>query len=359
MKLKVNGISVTDVNGRPSRGQLERAEQIRRSPNLIPFIVFFLAFVKWMARGRDPEEGSVEVQFDPVDGASPAELGTLVDNTADMRDITATLVDLAVRGFIRIEETAQSEILGLGEHAEYIIHIVKKHAEWIGLRPHEIRVLGALSSASPFDPFTVLVSQLRNTFPRALPGIRDGIFDSLVSRGYYRERPDEVRTRWIANAGIIAAIGYGLSTLGERMMWVTFAPDAFMTAGLASAAIVVAFGWVMPARTVDGARARAAALGFKEFLGRVDSDRYKKIATPPESFERFLPYAMAFGVETKWAGTFAQALEPLVRNQPNWYTGIRGPFTQVSLVESLGGMSRAAGISISSGSRWWESNAGG
>jgi len=182
VKLKVNGISVTDVNGRPSRGQLERAEQIRRSPNLIPFIVFFLAFVKWMARGRDPEEGSVEVQFDPVDGASPAELGTLVDNTADMRDITATLVDLAVRGFIRIEETAQSEILGLGEHAEYIIHIVKKHAEWIGLRPHEIRVLGALSSASPFDPFTVAI--LKDTIAQ-FPTFSEGFGYAL------RTLPDE------------------------------------------------------------------------------------------------------------------------------------------------------------------------
>jgi hypothetical protein len=346
------------ITPRPSEQGEKLAGLVRRSPTLIPFIVFFFAFIQWLRRGRDPEEGSVEVQFDPVDGASPAELGALVDNTANVRGISSTLVDLAVRGFIRIEETAQSKILGLGENAEYIIHIVKKQAEWIGLKPHEIRVLGAVSSASPFDPYTVLVSQLRNTFPRALPRIRDGIFDTLLSRGYYRERPDEVRKRWIAIAGIIALVGYGLAKLGDQMKWVTIAPYTLLTAGVASAVIVLAFGLIMPARTVAGARARGAALGFKEFLGRVESDRYKKMITSPEMFERFLPYAMAFGVEKQWAGTFARAFEVLYKNPPSWYTSTGGNFTALSLSEGVSGMSKAAGISISSGSRWWQSNAG-
>ena len=59
-----------------------------------------------------------------------------------------------------------------------------------------------------------------------------------------------------------------------------------------------------PARTVAGARAREAALGFKEFLSRVESERYKAMITSPEMFERFLPYAMAFGVADKWARAF-------------------------------------------------------
>ena len=42
-------------------------------------------------------------------------------------------------------------------------------------------------------------------------------------------------------------------------------------------------------------------LGFKEFLSRVESGRYRKIITSPELFERFLPYAMAFRVEKNWA----------------------------------------------------------
>jgi uncharacterized membrane protein YgcG len=327
----------------------------RRSPMLIPFIVFFVAFMKWLTRGRDPEEESVEVQFEPVDGASPAELGTLIDNTADLRDVTSTLVDLAVRGFVRIEETAQSRILGLGEHAEYIIHIVKKHAEWIGLKPHEIRYLGALSSASPFDPFTVLVSQMRTTFPQALPRIRDGIFESLVSRGYYRERPDTVRTKWIMAAITIAFIGIGLAMLSEQMAWEMFAADAFVTAGIASGIIVLAFGLIMPARTADGVRARGAALGFKEFLDRVESDHYKKTPMSPEMFERFLPYAIAFGVEGKWA----KAFEGIYHNQPTWYTSSSGDYSPLGFSNSMTRLSSSATTHMSWGLGSAHSGSGG
>jgi hypothetical protein len=315
---------------------------VRRSPMLLPFVVFFLAFVKWMKRGLNPEEGSIQVEFEPVDGASAAELGALVDSSVDVRDVTSTLVDLAVRGYIRIEETAQSKIMGLGDHAEYIIHIVRKHAEWIGLKPHEIRVLGAVSSASPHDPFNVLVSQLRSTFPSALPRIRDGVFDSLVARGYYRERPDELRRKWIGLALILASLGYGLAKLGEAMMWVTFAPDAVLTAGVASGIIVLAFGLIMSTRTLAGVRARASALGFREFLSRVESERYKKMITSPEMFDRLLPYAIAFGLEKKWTSTFASTFETIARHQPEWYTSDAGTFNPFGLSHSMRGPSGTA-----------------
>jgi hypothetical protein len=313
-----------------------------------------LAFLKWMKRGIDPEEGSIQVEFEPVDGASPAELGTLVDNSVDMRDVTSTLVDLAVRGYIRIEETAQSRILGLGEHAEYIIHIIKKHAEWTGLKPHEIRVLGAVSSASPFDPFNVLLSQLRDTFPTALPRIRDGVFDSLVSRGYYRERPDEVRRKWIGLAILLASAGYGLAKLGETMTWVTFAPDAVLIAGVASGVIVLAFGLIMSTRTLAGVRARSSALGFREFLSRVESERYKKMITSPEMFDRLLPYAMAFGLDKKWAGTFASTFEIIARKPPDWYTSDSGSFSPFGLSYSMGATRGAAARGMFWKSIAWE-----
>jgi hypothetical protein len=56
------------------------------------------------------------------------------------------------------------------------------------------------------------------------------------------------------------------------------------------------FAQIMPARSIEGARAREATLGFKEFLSRVEEERMKKMITSPEMFEHFLPYAMAFGV---------------------------------------------------------------
>jgi uncharacterized membrane protein len=168
-----------------------------------------------------------------------------------------------------------------------------------------------------------------------------------------------VRKKWIVVAMIIASIGYGLATLSERMMWVTFAPGAFMSAGVASGIIVLAFGLIMPARTAAGARARGAALGFKEFLDRVESDRYKKMTMSPEMFERFLPYAMAFGVEGKWA----RAFEGIYRNQPNWYTSSSGDYSALGFSKSMSNLSSAAAThmswDLSSGSSGSGSGGGG
>ena len=53
------------------------------------------------------------MQYEPPDNLTPAECGTLVDNSVDMRDITATLVDLAVKGYLTIEHQDDNPPLGI------------------------------------------------------------------------------------------------------------------------------------------------------------------------------------------------------------------------------------------------------
>jgi uncharacterized membrane protein len=111
---------------------------------------------------------------------------------------------------------------------------------------------------------------------------------------------------------------------------------------------ILGFGIFMPARTMKGARALERVLGFEEFLERVESDRYKRMITSPEMFERFLPYAMAFGVEKKWAAAF----EGMYTQPPDWYRGQwQGGFRPVFFVHSMGHMSSMAGTAMSSGPR--------
>ena len=62
------------------------------------------------------------MQYEPADSLTPAEAGTLMDESADMRDITATVVDLAVRGHLRIEERDEKVLLGLMNKKEYVFH---------------------------------------------------------------------------------------------------------------------------------------------------------------------------------------------------------------------------------------------
>jgi uncharacterized membrane protein len=332
------------ITSRPSEAQTKLAAVTQWSPVLIPLIVFFLVFRTWQKRGRDPKEGSTAVRYEPVEGASPAELGTLVDNTAHMPDITATLVDLAVRGFIRIEEVTESRLFGLSKSTDYIIHIIRDRSDWTSLKPHEQRYLEALSDASPTDGYEVKVSDLQNKFYTSLPKIRNAIYDNLVLNGYYVHRPDKVKGQWTGLAFLVAILGGGLTVLAVKQMWVMVSPIALVAAAVVSAIIVFVFAQIMPARTVDGARAREATLGFKEFLGRVESERYRQMITSPQMFERYLPFAMAFGVGEKWA----KAFQDIYREPPTWYVGGTGHFNTVNFASSIGDMSSAAASSMSS-----------
>jgi hypothetical protein len=332
------------ISSRPSETQVRLAAVAQWCPLLIPLIVFVVAFKAWEKNGRDPEEGSFVVRYEPVEGVSPAELGTLVDNRADMEDITATLVDLAVRGFIRIEEVTESHLLGLSKSTDYILHILRERSQWTGLKPHEERYLAALTTLAPIGESSVKVSELRNKFYSYLPTIRNAIYDTLLSSGFYRERPDKVKGKWVAFAVLSALLGVGLGVVATKMMWLMISPFALISAGVLSTIILFVFAQIMPARTIAGARAREAALGFKEFLSRVEEERMKKMITSPEMFERFLPYAMAFGVADKWA----KAFEDIYREPPTWYVGGSGQFSASSFSHSISDMSSAAASSMSS-----------
>jgi uncharacterized membrane protein len=284
------------------------------------------------------------VQYAPVEGLSPAESGTLVDNKADMQDITATLVDLAVRGFIRIEEITESHLLGLSKSKDYILHLLGDPSRWTSLKQHEQRYLEKLGELAPIGESSVRISEMRNKFYGALPKIRDAIYEELVSAGYYLERPDTTQAKWGGLALFIGAAGTGLTILAVKSALVMISPVILIAATAVSTVIMFIFAGLMPARTETGARAREATLGFKEFLDRVDSERYKRMITSPQMFEKFLPYAMAFGVEDKWATAF----EDIYREPPTWYVGGTGPFNASSFSHSISDMSSAASSSMAS-----------
>src|SRR5262249_47014260 len=122
-------------------------------------------------------------------------------------------------------------------------------------------------------------------------------------------------------------------------------PGTLFAAGALSGAVILAFSWIMPARTVEGARALEGVLGFEEFLARVESDRFERVVKTPEMFEKFLPFAMALGVEHKRAPAF----EGICNKPPDWYQGSSfGTFGPRVFVDRLGGMSQAAAVVMAS-----------
>jgi uncharacterized membrane protein YgcG len=312
-------------------------------PLAFPLLVFFGMLALWSRYGRDPRSLPIAVRYEPPGDLSPAEAGTLIDHSVDMRDVTATIVDLAVRGFLKIEEVQESQLLGLLHSNDYRFHLLKPEAEWSGLTTHEERVLRGMFGGSQS---TVLLSTLKNEFYRHLPGIRDAIFARLKERGYYTSRPDETRRLWLILGGLFVLGSIHAALFGSRL---TGLPP--LTLGLTSALTglaIIGFGAFMPRRTLSGARACEAALGFEEFLGRVESDRMERTMRTPETFEKFLPYAMAFAVEEHWV----RAFRDIVQSAPSWYAArTPGAYNYMSFSRSLGHFTSQAGSTMASSPR--------
>jgi len=326
---------------------LDKAALFLRSnwPFGLPVIVFVLMFYLWWTRGRDPRLRPIAAQYEPPDQLTPGEAGTLVDNSADMRDITSTIVDLAVRGYLMIEEHQKDRMLGLIHDKDYNFILRKDRAEWAKLKPHEQVLLNGIFSSGTVGE-TVSMSSLENRFYTSLPGIKNSIFASLVTHGYYRRRPDSVRAAYIGIGVVIGVLSIWVGSAVASSLGM--APFTFIIAAVVSAIVICAFGWFMPAHTEQGARALEGVLGFEDFLSHVESDRFNRMIKTPQMFERFLPYAMALGVEKNWS----KAFQGIMTQPPDWYRGSYGPnFYPLMFTSDLSTMSSHASAVMASAPR--------
>jgi uncharacterized membrane protein YgcG len=310
----------------------------------LPFLSFFLMWRLWYRKGRDPAKRPISPAYEPPDGLTPAEAGTLLDNRPDMRDLTAGLVDLAVRGYLRIEEVdAEGVLAGLLGKPDYALVGLRSREDWKELKLHERELLRGVFGAGSGQPGRVLMSSLQNEFYEHLPDIKEEVFAELLSRGYYTRSPDGVLAMYMALGVAVLVIGIGGGIpLAEFLQ---MSQLTAVLAGIFTALPVFGFGVFMPARTEEGTRTLERILGFEEFLSRVETERYRRMVTSPEMFEKYLPYAMAFGVEQKWASAF----DDIYKEPPDWYRGRwdRG-FRPIYFANSMSSMSSSAATTLAS-----------
>jgi uncharacterized membrane protein len=227
-----------------------------------------------------------------------------------------------------------------------MFHLKKPAANWESLKAHEQQLLNGIFTGGGTEGETVTLSELHNQFYRYVPTIKNNVFDSLLSKGYYTHRPDSIRSSYIVGGIIVGFLCfYAATPLANNL---GMAPLPFFVAAVLTAAIICIFGWFMPARTVAGARALEGVLGFEDFLSHVESDRFNKTIKTPEMFEKFLPFAMALGVEKNWS----KAFQNIYTQPPSWYQGGFGPgFYPYMFVSNLNSMSSVAGSVMTSAPR--------
>jgi uncharacterized membrane protein YgcG len=297
----------------------------------VPFVVFFGMLFTWRRLGRDPDIGrSIMPLYQPPADLTPAELGVLVDERVHQRDITATVVDLAVRGYLRIEETTEDG--WLWDTSTTTFH---KLARAGALKPHERRILDGLFKSGD----TVTLEDLTHKFYKLLPEIRSDLYGSLVEAGFFGSSPQTVRRVWMVIGGVVMATA--------PMLAANVGP-AGLVAALLSGAIIFGFAWVMPARTQEGRHRWIEVKGFEEFLGRTEGERLRAMEIDVSKFERYLPFAMALGVAEQWG----RAFEGLLREPPSWYTGTHGAhFSPRSFSHRMGTVSQSLGTAMAAAPR--------
>lgn len=314
-----------DPNAAPPVWQSDFDQQHAFNENVLPLVnlgilalsllvgvggaLFF--YTLYQRKGRDPKIGPVPTYLsEPPSDLPPAVVGSLVDERADPRDVISTIIDLAHRGFLAIEETQNEGLLGIGRSSEFTFK--RTDQALAGLRPFESKLMNKLFGSERMERS---MASLRNKFYTVISEIQGDLYQELVTDGLFDTSPSTTRAIWsgigIAIIVLAVVLGFVLFPLTDRFgMMLVLPPIA--VGFVAVAALIV--GPAMPAKTRNGAEEAAKWKAFYEYLRNLE--KYTSVEEASSQFERYLPYAVAFGLDRTWINTFKEV--PYVP-VPYWY----------------------------------------
>jgi hypothetical protein len=321
-------------------------------------------YLLWYTRGRDRPVGMVaEYISEPPSDLPAGMVGTLVDEKADVKDIIASIVDLARRGVLRMEEEKKDGFLGIGSGRDFIFHLEDASK---ATRPYEKTLIQRTFG----NQTERRLSSLRHKFYTAIPDLREQLYREVVTAGFFPRSPEATRRVWsglgcggLFISGVIAFVL--LAILGDFSPWVA-CPGVSLAVAMAGLMVV---GPHMPRKTAQGAEEAAKWLAFKRYLETIE--KHGDLQEARDKFEQFLPYAVAFGIERNLINKFTavDALAPrwwgpVFLPGPGYGYGHGGGLTGSSMGEaggppgtlagegggapSLAGMSESIGTSLAS-----------
>jgi hypothetical protein len=268
-----------------------------------PLVALIAIWYVWRRFGKDPRSKlPIAAQYEAPDGLTPVELGYLVDEKTQSRDLTAEIIFLATQGQLRIERIPKT---GLFSKDDYKLVRLKHDAIANSFDQNLINTIFKTGDE-------VLLSKLKKTHMTRAEFKLNGIGQTLTQAGYYEKNPAEVRVTWMTAAGI----GMFLVIFFGNHYAHSWIPPV---SGIAAFAVIMVFSYFMPKKTTKGADTRQLALGLKEYIAVAEKDRldfHNDPAKDPKIFEKLLPYAIAFGVSEQWAKKF----EGLFDYRPTWYS---------------------------------------
>ena len=306
----------------------------------IPLVVLVGMFLLWLKKGKDPAKGTIAPWFDAPPGMDPGEAGVLIDDRVDLRDISAMVIGLAAKGYLKIQEVREEELGVAAKVKDFLRHSSPLDYEFLKQKPAdgplseaERTLLDALFDSAHAEKRTL--SSLENEFYKTLPTLKSQLYASLIKKGYYRGNPERVRRSYASAAGSLVALGIGLGVVTGSF----YLGAAIAVSGL----VVLAFSPIMPRKTRKGVEALQDLLGLAEYMQRAEVKKMEFHDAPeksPRLFEKLLPYAIALNLTGIWAKQF----EGMLQEPPNWYAGrtpvFNGHLFALSMLNLSSGMQR-------------------
>lgn len=257
------------------------------------------------------------VEFVPPEGIRPGHLGTLWDEVAHPLDVSAMIIDLAVRGYLRIEEleAPAKGTLGFGRREGDYRFVRLRKADPSLLKAERVLLKGLFR-----DGETAVLSELKTHFAQRLELVEGALYDDSVAAGWFATRPDRVRARWRAIGGAVLVVGGGVVVVLAAMTHLAIIGLPLPITGLLLLILADRF----PARTAKGTALLGRVRGFKELFDVGEGER-QRFAESKQLFSQYLPYAIVFGMADKWAQTFeGLGLSPEEMGVGTWYVSPYG-----------------------------------
>lgn len=319
---------------------------------LPPLIFGTWAYKRWKKLGKDPKGAGVIVpEYGPPKGLSPAEVGTVIDYNVGTRDISATIIDLAIRKYLKINVEEKRRLLKKNNH--YSFELINPN--FSSLKPHEKEILEGIFSLKQKGE-VVELSSLKEEFYKTSQSVQKKLSESLTSGGMFSSNPTKA--------------GVGMWIVAGVLIFGAFIFRSSVSIGFVLSALIVGvFASLMKQRTQTGQNLKDKIEGLKLYLKVAEADRLKKMQSPSapyasnatqpkrtaELFEKLLPYAIVLGAEKDWAKQF----EGIYTEPPDWYGGNWSTFNMVYFSSSLSDGVNAMSSNFSPPSSSGSSGAGG
>lgn len=263
--------------------------------SMITLVWAILFFRVWQRIGRDEiVHRTIVPEFEPPKGLRPAEIGVLVDESADTLDVSATIVDLVIQGFITIKEIPKRWRFGAVDYQ--LIHTTKSPKD---LLPYEKLLYNRLFDNANIT--SVRLSELKYSFFYDLLDVQDQLTFGLIKKGLFVDNP-----LWVKGTYILWGIGLASLGLVVGIIGISSPYQVIIGIGMGlvfSGILMIATSRAMPKRTKLGSGLYHKALGYELFLA--NTEKYRQPFFEHENlYLEVLPYAMVFKITNKLTEAF-------------------------------------------------------